>query len=64
MDKTTITILILLGISTIAMFSLKPESSKLTAFESFKKDFGRSYISQAEDEYRKTVFLKNLIKIE
>jgi hypothetical protein len=49
MDKTTILILILLGISTIAMFSLKPENSNLTAFDSFKKDFGRSYINQVEE---------------
>jgi hypothetical protein len=64
MDKTAITLLILLGISAITMFSLKPENSQMTSFESFKKEFGRSYANQFEEEYRKSIFLKNVIKIE
>jgi preprotein translocase subunit YajC len=54
MDKSAITILILLGISAIAMFSLKPEQKEMTSFESFKKEFGKSYVSQVEEEYRRT----------
>jgi outer membrane receptor for ferric coprogen and ferric-rhodotorulic acid len=46
------------------MFSLKPEQKEMTSFESFKKEFGKSYVSQVEEEYRRTVFLKNLIQIE
>lgn len=48
MDKTTITILILLSISAITMFSMKPEKSYVSTFESFKKDFGRTYINLVE----------------
>jgi hypothetical protein len=48
MDKTTIAILILLGISTIAMFSLKPEQKEMNSFETYKREFGKTYVSQVE----------------
>lgn len=64
MEKSTIAILILLGISTLVMFNIKPQDSQLTAFESFKTSYGKSYINEVEEQYRKTIFLKNLIKIE
>lgn len=64
MDKTLLSILLILGVSAVALFSMQPHSTKTNSFAEFKATFGRKYADAAEEDYRKTVYLRNLVRIE
>jgi C1A family cysteine protease len=64
MDKSLITILIVLGISTLALFNLDSTTTAPYSFEQFKADYGKKYRDDGEEQYRRTIFLRNLIKFE
>lgn len=64
MDKKLLGVLILLGLSTLALFSLESTGAKAYSFAEFKNDYKKSYTDAAEEQYRKTIFLRNVVRIE
>jgi C1A family cysteine protease len=62
MDKTLMTVLLLLGAATIALYNVEGSSAKPYGFEQFKADFGKKYTKAGEEEYRRSIFLRNLVK--
>jgi len=54
----------LLGLSSVFLFNMESTKTMPYSFSLFKTDFGKSYSDRAEEEYRKTIFLRNVIKIE
>jgi len=59
-----LSILILLGLSTVFLFNMESTGAKPYSFSSYKADYAKIYADLAEEQYRKTIFLRNIIKIE
>lgn len=64
MNKALITTLVLLGVASVYLYSLENQTSEVYSFEQFKGDFGKRYFKEGEEQYRKNIFLRNLIKIQ
>jgi C1A family cysteine protease len=64
MDKTLLVTLILLGAATYMLYNMEGASNKAYSFEQYKNDFQKEYRKEGEEEYRKAIFLRNLVKIE
>jgi len=64
MNKALIATLVLLGAASVYLYSLESQTSQVYSFEQFKGDFGKRYTKEGEEQYRKNIFLRNLIKIQ
>ena len=65
MNKSLIAILILLGVASVYLYSLEaPATNGPYSFEQYKSDYSKKYMKEGEEQYRKNIFLRNLIKIE
>jgi len=64
MDKSLLTLLLVLGAATLVLFNLEGSSPQPYSFEQYKADYGKKYRDAGEEQYRKTIFLRNLVKIE
>ena len=63
MGKTEITLLALIAITAIALYSMEGEKKKNSEFELWKNKFGKQY-SSTEETYRLGIWLKNVELIE
>lgn len=63
MNKALIATLVLLGAASVFLYSLE-SPSQASSFEQFKADFGKRYTKEGEEQYRKNIFLRNLIRIQ
>lgn len=63
MNKALIATLVLLGAASVFLYSLESQPSQAYSFEQFKGDFGKRYSREGEEQYRKNIFLRNLIRI-
>jgi hypothetical protein len=63
MNKSLIAALVVLGVATAFLYSLENTSSEVYSFEQYKKDFGKKYLKEGEEQYRRTIFLRNVAKI-
>ena len=52
-------------LTALALLTLYHQDSQkgVYSFQQFKTDFGKHYAQEGEEEYRKTIFLRNLVKI-
>ena len=64
MNKSLMVALVLLSTAAIALYSLETENKAPYSFEQYKADFGKHYMKAGEEEYRRSIFLRNVIKIE
>jgi cathepsin L len=64
MDKTLLVTLLLLGAASFMLYNMDNATSKAYSFEQYKNDFQKEYRKEGEEEYRKAIFLRNLVKIE
>jgi len=64
MDKTLLTLLLVLGAATFVLFNLEGNSAKPYSFDQYKTDYSKNYRDAGEEAYRRTIFLRNLIRIE
>jgi len=64
MDKTLLVTLLLLGAASFMLYNMDNSKSEVYSFEQYKADYQKSYLKEGEEEYRKAIFLRNLIKIE
>lgn len=64
MNKALLSTLVLLGLTAVVLFNMQPSSAKNQSFSQFKGDFSKKYADAAEEEFRKTIYLRNLVKIE
>ena len=65
MNKSLVATLILLGVASVYLYSLDaPVANAPYSFEQFKADYGKRYTKDGEEQYRKNIFLRNLIKIQ
>lgn len=64
MNKALIATLVLLGAASVFLYSLESQPAQAYSFEQFKGDFGKRYTKEGEEQYRKNIFLRNLIKIQ
>lgn len=55
--------LVLLGAASVYLYTLDNTTSEVYSFEQFKKEFGKHYSREGEEEYRKNIFLRNVIAI-
>lgn len=55
--------LVLLGAASVYLYSLENTSSEVYSFEQFKREFGKHYSREGEEQYRKNIFLRNVIAI-
>ena len=64
MNKQFVALLVLLGAASVYLYSLenKTEDSAY-GFQQFKFDFSKKYMREGEEQYRKSIFLRNLVKI-
>jgi cathepsin L len=63
-SKTLLVTLLLLGAASFMLYNMDNASTKTYSFEQYKNDFQKEYLKEGEEEYRKAIFLRNLIKIE
>lgn len=63
MNKGLIAMLVLLGAASVYLYSLENTSSEVYSFEQFKRQFGKRYTREGEEQYRKNIFLRNVIAI-
>ena len=63
MNKALIATLVLLGAASVFLYGLE-SPSQASSFEQFKADFGKRYTREGEEQYRKNIFLRNLIRIQ
>ena len=61
MNKTAILALFL---TSLTLLLLNQQHSQVDPFSQFKKEFGKTYLRDGEEQYRKAVFLRNYIKIQ
>jgi cathepsin L len=64
MNKSLIAALIVLGVASVYLYSLENTTSEVYSFEQYKHDFGKRYTKEGEEQYRKNIFLRNLIAIQ
>jgi C1A family cysteine protease len=64
MNKSLLSAILLLSAAAIALYSMDVETQSPYSFEQFKTDFSKNYNREGEEQYRRTIFLRNLIKIE
>ena len=62
MSHKTAAVILLAAVAAILMLHLKPTSEQ-TSFEQWKVEHGKTYPSQFEEAYRKTVFLKKVAEV-
>lgn len=62
MNKSHILVAVLAVLAAFALFQRQP-TSEAYSFEQFKNDYKKSYLREGEEAYRKTIFLRNLVKI-
>lgn len=63
MNKSLVAALIVLGIASVFLYSLD-NNIEISNFNQFKKDFGKRYLKEGEEQYRKGIFMRNIAKIE
>lgn len=63
MNKGLIAMLVLLGAASVYLYNLENTSSEVYSFEQFKREFGKHYSREGEEQYRKNIFLRNVISI-
>ena len=63
MNKSLIAALVVLGVASVFLYSLDSHV-EVSSFDQFKKDFGKRYIREGEEQYRKGIFMRNVAKIE
>jgi uroporphyrinogen-III decarboxylase len=57
-------LLLVLGATTLVLFNLEGNSAKPYSFDQYKADYSKKYRDVGEEQYRRTIFLRNLVKIE
>ena len=62
MNKSLILALILAIFTALGLFNLQPKS-EIYSFDDYKTEFGKKYLKEGEEQYRRVVFLRNLVKI-
>jgi C1A family cysteine protease len=55
--------ILLAAIAAVALYNQQTDSAAPYSFEQYKVDYQKSYARVGEEEYRKTIFLRNLVKI-
>jgi cathepsin L len=64
MNKQLIALLVLLGAASVYLYSLENKTEDSTyGFQQFKLDFNKKYMREGEEQYRKNIFIRNLVKI-
>jgi C1A family cysteine protease len=64
MNKSLIVALIVLGAASVYLYSLESATSEVYSFEQYKREFSKHYTKEGEEQYRKNIFLRNIIKIQ
>ena len=62
MNKSLILALILAILTALGLFNLETKT-EIYSFDDYKAEFGKKYSKEGEEQYRKVVFLRNLVKI-
>lgn len=64
MNKQLVALLVLLGAASVYLYSLENKTEDSTyGFQQFKLDFNKKYMREGEEQYRKNIFIRNLVKI-
>lgn len=64
MNKQLVALLVLLGAASVYLYSLENKTEDSTyGFQQFKLDFNKKYMREGEEQYRKNIFLRNIVKI-
>lgn len=48
MNKELLTALILLGVASVYLYNIDPSITEVSSFDSFKRDFGKTYTKDGE----------------
>lgn len=64
MNKSLIAALIVLGVASAYLYTLESNTPEVYSFEQYKRDFGKRYSKEGEEQYRKNIFLRNVIAIQ
>lgn len=65
MNKSLIAALIVLGVASVYLYTLDNKAtSEVYSFEQYKRDFSKRYTKEGEEQYRRNIFLRNLIAIQ
>ena len=64
MNKEIIALILAILVSSLTIFNLSPSDNSLASFTKFKDQYGKKYLNEAEESYRKSIFLMNLAIIE
>ena len=62
MNKQYLLTILLAAVATWALFN-HHSAQQPYSFEQFKADYQKNYYRSGEEEYRKTIFLRNLVRI-
>ena len=63
MNKTLIFATIVAALALLAVRQYEQQPSTKYSFADFKQEFGKVYLGEAEEQFRKTVFLRNYVRI-
>lgn len=64
MSKSLIAAVIVLGLAAAYLYSLESAPvAEVYSFEQYKREFGKRYVREGEEQYRRNIFLRNLISI-
>jgi hypothetical protein len=63
MNKSYLIAGLLATIAVLALYHQKATKDAPYSFEQYKADYAKAYTRVGEEEYRKTIFLRNLVKI-
>lgn len=64
MNKSLLATLLVLSAAAFLLFNMETSTSEPYSFEQYTKEYQKTYSKEGEAEYRKTIFLRNLIKIQ
>jgi C1A family cysteine protease len=64
MNKSYFISVLLTALAFFALYQHDTPASVLYSFEGYKQDYSKLYSRAGEEQYRKAIFLKNLIKIQ
>jgi hypothetical protein len=64
MNKSLIAALVVLGVTSVYLYTLDTTpATEAYSFEQYKREFGKRYTREGEEQYRRNIFLRNLINI-
>ena len=63
MNKSYLIAGLLAAIAVLALYHHEASQNAPYSFEQYKADYAKAYARVGEEEYRKTIFLRNIVKI-